>query len=213
MNKRTADRIEKAFARATRDNYRCEFKIASDGAEDAAVMISRDGEHYTQVGLAYNWTVDTMVNNLNDAIAQERAKREDEAQRAEADRLAQPASKRELDSFKSILGLIDYTLKQEQVVRERVAQRIADGATISSGTLDELTERSGKAVAARRAWGRVKRDESVKMTLAKLVEMTDQEIRFFNPNNSSSNAVNVMNAHEYRVWVEINQLARGIESY
>ncbi|ASR78104.1 hypothetical protein SEA_TIMINATOR_75 [Arthrobacter phage Timinator] len=214
MNKRTADRIEAAFTRTRRNRgYAYDFAVAGEVDGSIEIDIVRNDEPLTNVSIAPNFTIDAISATLSDAITEAVEKLEAERQAAELARISQPATPAEKRHFESIVGYVNYLMKRYTQTVEETQKALAAGRTLSVGQLDSLMQETGRYEAAVRVWSIVKRDETIKKSLRDVVELVDRETGFFNPNNSSSNASNVLNAFSTAAYIEFGQMTRGRERY
>ncbi|AMM44536.1 hypothetical protein BARRETLEMON_74 [Arthrobacter phage BarretLemon] len=214
MNKRTAERVEKAFKQTQRNRgFAYNFSVVSEGANDIAIRITRNDEDLTAVMIEQGFTIDAIVMTLSDAITEAVEKREAEREAAELARISQPATPAEKRHFESIVGYVNYLMKRYAQTTAEVQEKLAKGQTLSVGTLDSLMQETGRYEAAARVWSIVKRNETIKKSLRDVAELVDRETGFFNPNNSSSNASNVLNAFSTAAYIEFGQMVRGRERY
>lgn len=214
MNKRTADRIEKAFTQTQRNRgFAYNFSVATEGDGYIGIRITRNDEDLTTANIEPGFTIDAIVNKLSDAITEAVEKRDAERQAAELARISQPATPAEKRHFESVAGYVNYLMKRYAQTTAEVQEKLAKGQTLSVGQLDSLMQETGRYEAAVRVWSIVKRDETIKKSLRDVVELVDRETGFFNPNNSSSNASNVLNAFSTAAYIEFGQMTRGRERY
>ncbi|ASR80701.1 hypothetical protein FDI41_gp71 [Arthrobacter phage Piccoletto] len=214
MNKLTTARIEKAFTQTQRSrSFAYSFAVAGEVDHSIEIDIMQNDEPLTSVSIADNFTIDAIVNTLSEAITEETTRRDAARAAAELERISQPATPAELRYFKSVVGYVEYLMRRHAAIRNEVAGKLAEGKELSVSTLDELTQSTGRYEAAARVWSIAKRDETVKKSLRDISEIVDRETGFFNPNNSSSNAANVINAFSTAAYIEFGQITRGRERY
>ncbi|QIQ62886.1 hypothetical protein SEA_JKERNS_74 [Arthrobacter phage JKerns] len=210
MNKRTEERVNKAF-RKTQHNrsFAYSFSVLSEGAGDIGIRIMQNDEDLTTALIGHDFTIDAIVNTLSEAITEATAKRDAELEAAELARISEPATPAELRHFKTIVDYCTYLARRYKMTVKETQDQLAAQRTLSVGQLDTLTQETGRYEAGMRVWSIAKRNETIKKSLRDIADLVDRETGFFNPNNSSSNAANVLNAFSTAAYIEFGQMTRG----
>ncbi|ALY09727.1 hypothetical protein MARTHA_74 [Arthrobacter phage Martha] len=210
MNKRTEDRIQKAF-RKTQHNrsFAYSFAVSAENGSNIMIDIMQNDEPLTNAVIADNFTIDAIVNTLSEAITVAVEQRDAAREAAELARISQPATPAELRHFKAISDYCTYLMRRYQMTVDETQKQLAAQRTLSVSQLDTLTQETGRYEAATRIWSIAKRNETVKKSLRDIADLVDRETGFFNPNNSSSNAANVLNAFSTAAYIEFGQMTRG----
>ena len=214
MNKRTQERIEKAFIQTKHQrSYAYDFAVSAEDGGSIMIDINHNDEPLSNVVIADNYTIDAIVTALSEEITNATQLRDAAREAAELARISQPATPAEQRSFRAIVDHVTHIMRHYSQSVEETQRQLASGRTLSAGQIDTITQSTGRYEAAVRVWSIAKRNETIKKSLRDIINLTDSETGFFNPNNSSSNAANVLNAYATSTYIEFGQMARGRERF
>ncbi|WNM67318.1 hypothetical protein SEA_WYBORN_75 [Arthrobacter phage Wyborn] len=208
MNKRNADRIEKAIAQLKRKNYMLSFEYREAGDSVVLKAIADEQEFCFIEITGSDFTITKIVEPMTAKIAERRAEIQAaiEAEREAA--LSRPATADEKRAFERLLEEHDWALHRYARAAGKMRDKIESGEELYSSIHDELMETQGAMHVARRLRYALLRDCSIVKTLAEVEDICDRETSFYMPSRSSSSASNTIEDHKHKAWLRMGRIAR-----
>ncbi|QWY81981.1 hypothetical protein SEA_SICARIUS2_76 [Arthrobacter phage Sicarius2] len=208
MNKRNADRIQKAIAQLKRSYYMLSFEYREAGDSVVLKAIADERELCFIEITGSDFTITKIVEPMTKAIV---AAREEKTAREEAEReaaLSRPATRDEKRAFERLVDEHDDALKSYARAAGKMRDKIENGEELYSGIHDDLMAAQGTMYVARRLRHALLRDCSIVKTLAEVEDICDRETSFYMPSRSSSESTNVIENHKHKAWLRMGRIAR-----